>query len=177
MTMVPGASLPSNGTVSRGMGVATGCSCESSALAKTGAVAALSKRPAQTAARIRLRRMIPPWRQSTTDPLQPDSARSRDYCGKEAPCNELCPTASHECVNCVKLWRRRHNRGPGAAEDPVRSGQTLLTLPYRSRFSLITQLSSDVPEKTWETSATAMRSNKILTGKFPCCEAMSRLLN
>src|ERR1700722_584544 len=59
MSMVPGASLPSNGTVSRWTGEATGCNCESRALANTGAVPALRERPTHTAARIRLRRMIP----------------------------------------------------------------------------------------------------------------------
>src|ERR1700722_11649892 len=61
MTMVPGASLPSNETVSRGIGVATGCNCESSALANTGPAPALRKRPAaKAAALIRVRRMFPP---------------------------------------------------------------------------------------------------------------------
>src|SRR5271157_3092079 len=60
MMMVPGDSLPSNGTVARGIGAATGCNCESSALAKTGAAPALRKRPAIKAARIRLRRMTSP---------------------------------------------------------------------------------------------------------------------
>ena len=40
--------------------VATGCNCESRALAKTGAAPAVRNRPAQTAARIRLRRMTSP---------------------------------------------------------------------------------------------------------------------
>src|SRR5271163_2726607 len=62
MTIVPGASPPSNGTVSRGIGEATGCNCESMALANTGAVPALRKRLAQTAARIIWRRMISPMK-------------------------------------------------------------------------------------------------------------------
>src|SRR5271165_1377968 len=57
MMIVPGASLPLNDTVSRGMGDATGCNCESRALANTDAVPALKKRPARTAARNRVRRM------------------------------------------------------------------------------------------------------------------------
>src|SRR5271157_89136 len=91
MTMVPGASPPSNVTVSRGIGEATGCNCESSALAKTGAVPALRKSPAQTAARIRWRRMVFPHednRQSSMNArraavLRLDSARSHNYCGRE----------------------------------------------------------------------------------------------
>ena len=59
--MVPGASLPSNGTVSRGIGVATGCNCESSALANTWRRSGAEKKAGhQAAARIRLRRMIFP---------------------------------------------------------------------------------------------------------------------
>ena len=110
MMMVPGASRPSNETVSRGIGVAIGCNCESSALAKTGAVPALRKRPAQTAARIRLRRMIPPWRQSTasTDVRRaadagPDSSRSHDYCAKKSIRNPLRRKVERKSVNCVKL--------------------------------------------------------------------------
>src|SRR5580693_3522415 len=57
MMIVPGDSLPENETVSRGMADATGCNCESRALANTDAVPALRKKPARMAARNRMRRI------------------------------------------------------------------------------------------------------------------------
>src|ERR1700722_4175689 len=102
MMMVPGASLPSNETVSRGIGAAIGCNCESRALARTGAAPALRKRPAIKAARIRLRRMISPVK--TTDNLNEHAAERvlgpirwwRDYGGGLARGEELWRGASDE---------------------------------------------------------------------------------
>src|SRR5271170_1980432 len=115
MTMVPGDSRPSNCTVSRGIGVATGCNCESRALANTGAAPALRKRPAAKAARIRLRRMISPVK--TTDSLNEHAAAARllssirwwrNYGGRRPRGNALWRDGNHELVIYVKLWRRRH---------------------------------------------------------------------
>src|SRR5574337_401354 len=58
MTIVPGASRPSNRTSSRGIGEATGCNWESSALADDGAVPAPTNRAAM-AAHIKNWRMSP----------------------------------------------------------------------------------------------------------------------
>src|SRR5208282_5210592 len=81
--IVPGASLPSNDTVSRGTGEATGCSCESSALANTGTVPALRNRPARTATRNRMRRIgslfeVIPRTVRKRDPRSARSRRRRD---------------------------------------------------------------------------------------------------
>ena len=54
------SSLPSNKTVSLGIGLATGCNCESRAFANTGAPPEVKNIPASNAARIKLRRMISP---------------------------------------------------------------------------------------------------------------------
>src|ERR1700722_11660685 len=114
MMMVPGDSLPSNGTVSRGIGAAIGCNCESRALARTGAAPALRKRPAIKAARIRWRRMISPVK--TTDNLNEHAAERvlgpirwwLDYGGGWARGDGLWGGGRNESVISVKLWRRRH---------------------------------------------------------------------
>src|ERR1700722_14621600 len=96
MMMVPGDSLPSNGTVSRGIGAAIGCNCESSALAKTGAAPALRKRPAIKAARIRLRRMTSPLEtpanlteHAATEPVLGIDSVVAHYGGRRARGNAL----------------------------------------------------------------------------------------
>src|ERR1700722_9231293 len=115
MMMVPGDSLPSNGTVSRGIGAAIGCNCESRALARTGPAPALRKRPAIKAARIRLRRMISLVK--TTANLNEHAAVERvlgpirgwrDYGARWPRGNVLWRSEDHEPVNCVRSWRRRH---------------------------------------------------------------------
>src|SRR5580700_6815825 len=93
MMMVPGASLPSNGTVSRRFGAAIGCNCESSALAKTGAAPAVRKRPAIKAARIRLRRM--------TSPV-------------ETPANLTEHAATEPVLGLIRWWRIMGGDGPEA---------------------------------------------------------------
>ena len=104
---VPGASLPSNETVSRGIGEATGCNSESSALANTGAAPKLRKRPAAKAARIQLRRMISPNRNND----QPGFGAIRRWCnygGRQVRPNARRREPHHELVNCAGLWRRSH---------------------------------------------------------------------
>src|SRR5271166_1245213 len=107
MMIVPGASLPLNDTVSRGMGDATGCNCESRALANTDAVPALRKRPARTAARNRVRRM------GSLFDVIPRTHEKRNARGLKFP--------PHRDAFVDQLWRRKGSRamfsGPAKAQN------------------------------------------------------------
>ena len=133
----PGASPPSNGTVSRGMGVATGCSRESSALAKT-CPFRRRKRPAQTAARIRLRRSYSPMETIDNGPAHPIRRGRVIIAGKRRHamnCARRRMTNSSIASNCgeedtIEAMSQRTYQRAGAPFS-ARAGPTCLTLPSR----------------------------------------------